>query len=90
MNPFPRSFDKIEVQVKEEMRKRGRIVRVQGVENERAIRRRHVEEQLERLHPGLVDFGAALLFAAVAQVQAYIADQLLGIAIRNGILQILQ
>jgi len=81
MNPFSRSLDKIEVEVKEQVRQRRWIFRRQRVENKLPIGWWHLKEGLERLDPRLVDFRTTLLFIAIPEMEAYIADQLLGIAV---------
>ena len=49
---------------------------------------RHVEEQLEGLHPCLVDLAPADCFVSIAEVEPDEANELLGIAARQSLLQV--
>jgi hypothetical protein len=69
------------VEVKEQVRQRRWVFCGQRFENELPIGRWHRKEGLKRLDPRLVDFLPALLFIAIAEMEAYIADQLLGIPV---------
>lgn len=90
MDPLPGAPDEVEVQVDEQVRERGRVRGGERVEDEGAVGGGDVEQRRERLHPRLVDLAPAGLLVAVAEVEPHVADQLLAVARRGRVLEVLE
>jgi len=74
--------------MEEEMCEGGRVVLADGSEDEVAVGRWHVQQELEGLDPGLVDLAAASHFVPVAQMKANEAQELVGVAGGERLLQV--